>query len=96
MQIVLYVWYVLLQRLLLHGNEVNNLRSAVHHLPQSIDTLSLADNNIVDLNEVSQSPYYTHLTTILSKQYFVTKVCLNVLVNLMLLTFVITYKRDAG
>ncbi|KAM4795211.1 LOW QUALITY PROTEIN: centrosomal protein of 97 kDa [Rhinophrynus dorsalis] len=42
-----------LKTLLLHGNSITSLRTASVHLPQSLTILSLAENEIRDLNEVS-------------------------------------------
>ncbi|XP_048396868.2 centrosomal protein of 97 kDa isoform X1 [Stegostoma tigrinum] len=42
-----------LQILLLHGNTITTLRSASSHLPPDLTILSLAENEIRDLNEVS-------------------------------------------
>ncbi|XP_041066506.1 centrosomal protein of 97 kDa isoform X1 [Carcharodon carcharias] len=42
-----------LQILLLHGNTITTLRSASSHLPPGLNILSLAENEIRDLNEVS-------------------------------------------
>ncbi|XP_067897043.1 centrosomal protein of 97 kDa isoform X2 [Heterodontus francisci] len=42
-----------LQILLLHGNTITTLRSAFSHLPPHLNILSLAENEIRDLNEVS-------------------------------------------
>ncbi|ELT97107.1 hypothetical protein CAPTEDRAFT_208434 [Capitella teleta] len=42
-----------LKILLLHGNCISSLRSSSAHLPASLVILSLAQNNIGDLNEVS-------------------------------------------
>ncbi|XP_072369691.1 centrosomal protein of 97 kDa isoform X2 [Scyliorhinus torazame] len=42
-----------LQILLLHGNTITTLRSASSHLPPDLNILSLAENEIRDLNEVS-------------------------------------------
>ncbi|XP_067849193.1 centrosomal protein of 97 kDa [Heptranchias perlo] len=42
-----------LKILLLHGNTITTLRSASNHLPPDLNILSLAENEIRDLNEVS-------------------------------------------
>ncbi|XP_060689641.1 centrosomal protein of 97 kDa [Hemiscyllium ocellatum] len=42
-----------LRILLLHGNTITTLRSASSHLPPDLNILSLAENEIRDLNEVS-------------------------------------------
>ncbi|XP_072901319.1 centrosomal protein of 97 kDa isoform X2 [Hemitrygon akajei] len=42
-----------LKVLLLHGNTITTLRSASNHLPSELNILSLAENEIRDLNEVS-------------------------------------------
>ncbi|XP_052809699.1 uncharacterized protein LOC128238150 isoform X4 [Mya arenaria] len=42
-----------LKTLLLHGNIVTSLRTAPHFLPKSVTILSLAENEIGDINEVS-------------------------------------------
>lgn len=39
--------------LLLHGNSITTLRTVPAHLPASLSILSLAENEIRDLNEVS-------------------------------------------
>ncbi|XP_069744754.1 centrosomal protein of 97 kDa isoform X2 [Narcine bancroftii] len=44
---------LLLKILLLHGNTITTLRSASSHLPPELNILSLAENEIRDLNEVS-------------------------------------------
>jgi hypothetical protein len=45
-----YCWF---QILLLHGNHISSLRSSSSHLPSTLIILSLAQNNICDLNEVN-------------------------------------------
>ena len=40
------------QTLLLHGNILTTLRTAPNHLPKSLCIVSLAENEITDLNEV--------------------------------------------
>ncbi|XP_005386384.1 PREDICTED: centrosomal protein of 97 kDa isoform X2 [Chinchilla lanigera] len=44
---------IALKTLLLHGNIITSLRMAPAHLPRSLAILSLAENEIRDLNEVS-------------------------------------------
>lgn len=41
-----------LQTLLLHGNSITTLRAVPAHLPAHLSILSLAENEIRDLNEV--------------------------------------------
>lgn len=41
-----------LQTLLLHGNSITTLRTVPAHLPAHVSILSLAENEIRDLNEV--------------------------------------------
>ncbi|RUS84615.1 hypothetical protein EGW08_007642 [Elysia chlorotica] len=41
-----------LKTLLLHSNNISTIKSAAQHLPQSLTVLSLADNNLCDLNEI--------------------------------------------
>lgn len=41
-----------LQTLLLHGNSITTLRTVPAHLPTRLSILSLAENEIRDLNEV--------------------------------------------
>ncbi|XP_044254240.1 centrosomal protein of 97 kDa isoform X2 [Tribolium madens] len=43
-----------LKELLLHNNKINHLRQSDRFLPTSLITLTLANNNIEDLNEISQ------------------------------------------
>lgn len=40
--------------MLLHGNRIGHLRQCDKYLPASLITLTLASNNISDLNEMSQ------------------------------------------
>ncbi|XP_068602420.1 centrosomal protein of 97 kDa [Brachionichthys hirsutus] len=47
-----------LKTLLLHGNSITTLRTVPAHLPANLSILSLAENEIRDLNEVS---YLAHL-----------------------------------
>jgi hypothetical protein len=49
------------QQLLLHGNRVSQLRQCERHLPSSIVMLTLASNNITDLNEMSHLVHLTNL-----------------------------------
>lgn len=53
---VVYVTFMyflsILQTLLLHGNSITTLRSVPAHLPVNLSILSLAENEIQDLNEV--------------------------------------------
>uniref|UniRef100_A0A665UV88 Centrosomal protein of 97 kDa n=1 Tax=Echeneis naucrates TaxID=173247 RepID=A0A665UV88_ECHNA len=49
---------IALKTLLLHGNSITTLRSVPAHLPPHLSILSLAENEIRDLNEVS---YLAHL-----------------------------------
>ena len=50
-------WSIFLQTLLLHGNLISSLKLVNRHLPGSIVTLSLAGNEITDLNEVCTELY---------------------------------------
>ena len=49
----------ILQTLLLHGNSITTLRTVPGHLPARLAILSLAENEIRDLNEVIHSKQYT-------------------------------------
>ncbi|PSN42828.1 hypothetical protein C0J52_14402 [Blattella germanica] len=49
------------QQLLLHGNRISQLRQCERHLPPSIVMLTLASNNITDLNEMSHLVHLTNL-----------------------------------
>ena len=51
--------FFLLQTLLLHGNSLTTLRTIPAHLPTRLSILSLAENEIRDLNEVAlmQKPF---------------------------------------
>jgi len=49
------------QQLLLHGNRISQLRQCERHVPPSIVMLTLASNNITDLNEIS---HLVHLTSL--------------------------------
>lgn len=46
------------QTLLLHGNSITTLRTLPAHLPAHLSILSLAENEIRDLNEVISHPFY--------------------------------------
>ncbi|XP_023716914.1 centrosomal protein of 97 kDa isoform X3 [Cryptotermes secundus] len=50
-----------LKHLLLHGNRISQLRQCERHLPPSIVMLTLASNNITDLNEMSHLVHLTNL-----------------------------------
>lgn len=50
---------LILQTLLLHGNSLTTLRTVPAHLPPHVSILSLAENEIRDLNEVSISSSLT-------------------------------------
>lgn len=50
------------QELLLNGNRIGHLRQCERYLPASLVTLTLASNNITDLNEVSQLVHLVNLT----------------------------------
>ncbi|XP_034970733.1 centrosomal protein of 97 kDa [Zootoca vivipara] len=52
---------LLLKTLLLHGNIITSLRTAPACLPQSLGILSLAENEIRDLNEISFLASFTEL-----------------------------------
>ncbi len=45
-----------MQTLLLHGNSITTLRTVPAHLPAHLSILSLAENEIRDLNEVIMRP----------------------------------------
>lgn len=47
------VFFSFPKTLLLHGNSITTLRTVPAHLPASLSILSLAENEIRDLNEVS-------------------------------------------
>lgn len=49
------------QELLLHGNRIAHLRQCDKYLPTSLTTLTLASNNIGDLNEMSQLVHLINL-----------------------------------
>ncbi|XP_069676947.1 centrosomal protein of 97 kDa isoform X2 [Periplaneta americana] len=50
-----------LKQLLLHGNRISQLRQCERHLPPGITMLTLASNNITDLNEMSHLVHLTNL-----------------------------------
>ncbi|KAJ9599560.1 hypothetical protein L9F63_009958, partial [Diploptera punctata] len=50
-----------LKQLLLHGNRISQLRQCERHLPPSLVMLTLASNNITDLNEISHLVQLTNL-----------------------------------
>lgn len=45
--------FILLQELFLHNNRIITLRQCEKYLPSSLETFTLANNNITDLNEMS-------------------------------------------
>ncbi|KAG4065265.1 hypothetical protein HA402_012707 [Bradysia odoriphaga] len=51
----------LLKELLLHGNRITHLRQCEKYLPQSLDTLNLSKNAIVDLNEICSLSHLSNL-----------------------------------
>ncbi|GJQ84535.1 putative leucine-rich repeat protein [Trypoxylus dichotomus] len=53
-----------LKELLLHNNKIGHLRQCDRFLPTSLVTLTLASNNISDLNEISQLVNLTNLKSI--------------------------------
>ncbi|KAB0798811.1 hypothetical protein PPYR_06691 [Photinus pyralis] len=53
-----------LKELLLHGNKIGHLHQCDRYLPSSLVTLTLASNNINDLNEVSRLVHLTALNNI--------------------------------
>ncbi|XP_076273081.1 centrosomal protein 97kDa isoform X2 [Rhynchophorus ferrugineus] len=53
-----------LKELYLHKNKINHLGQCDRFLPVSLTTLTLANNNIVDLNEVSRLSHLVQLTRI--------------------------------
>ena len=72
------------QTLLLHGNLISSLAVIKEHLPSTVCTLSLADNEISDLNEVHIWGYFSYFTTSLCndrRQFFL-------LIIIMLIQFV--------
>lgn len=46
------MYFYFLQELYLHGNRLSHLRQCDKYLPLSLETLTLAKNNISDLNEI--------------------------------------------
>ncbi|XP_037959505.1 centrosomal protein of 97 kDa isoform X2 [Teleopsis dalmanni] len=53
-----------LKELHLYGNRLTHLRQCDKHLPQSLEILTLAKNNINDLNEICTLSNLTHLQSI--------------------------------
>ncbi|EFA01464.1 Centrosomal protein of 97 kDa-like Protein [Tribolium castaneum] len=53
-----------LKELFLHNNKINHLRQSDRFLPTSLITLTLANNNIEDLNEISQLVHLVNLQNI--------------------------------
>lgn len=53
-----------LQELYLHGNRLTHLRQCDRYLPVSLQTLTLAHNNIADLNEICTLSGLTSLNSI--------------------------------
>ncbi|XP_044747832.1 centrosomal protein of 97 kDa [Coccinella septempunctata] len=53
-----------LKELYLHNNKINHLVQCDRFLPVSLTNLTLANNNISDLNEISQLVHLTNLTSI--------------------------------
>lgn len=53
---------ICLQELLLNGNRIGHLRQCERYLPVSLVTLTLASNNLTDLNEISQLVQLSNLT----------------------------------
>ncbi|GLV35163.1 Centrosomal protein 97kDa [Carabus blaptoides fortunei] len=51
-----------LKELLLNGNRIGHLRQCERYLPTSLVTLTLASNNLTDLNEISQLVQLSNLT----------------------------------
>lgn len=52
---------VMFKELLLHGNRIGHLRQCERYLPYGLVTLTLASNNIADLNEISQLVHLINL-----------------------------------
>lgn len=50
------------KELLIHGNRIGHLRQCERYLPSSLVTLTLASNNIADLNEISQLVHLINLS----------------------------------
>uniref|UniRef100_A0AAG5DQT0 Centrosomal protein of 97 kDa n=1 Tax=Anopheles atroparvus TaxID=41427 RepID=A0AAG5DQT0_ANOAO len=53
-----------LKELLLNGNRISHLRQCDKYLPQSLETLTLAKNNIADLNEICTLSHLNNLNSI--------------------------------
>ncbi|XP_040162944.1 uncharacterized protein LOC120900251 [Anopheles arabiensis] len=53
-----------LKELYLNGNRISHLRQCDKHLPQSLETLTLAKNNIADLNEICTLSHLNNLNSI--------------------------------
>lgn len=53
-----------LQELYLHGNTLTHLRLCDKYLPQSLEVLTLAKNNINDLNEICTLAHLNNLNSI--------------------------------
>lgn len=53
-----------LQELYLHGNTLTHLRHCDKYLPQSLEVLTLAKNNINDLNEICTLSHLNNLSSI--------------------------------
>jgi hypothetical protein len=77
------------QQLLLHGNRISQLRQCERHLPPSIVMLTLASNNITDLNEIS---HLVHLTS-LREFTIMNNPCVNMTGNCMYPYHVLTERN---
>ncbi|XP_053663456.1 uncharacterized protein LOC128712591 [Anopheles marshallii] len=53
-----------LKELFLNGNRISHLRQCDKHLPQSLESLTLAKNNIADLNEICTLSHLNNLNSI--------------------------------
>lgn len=53
-----------LKELLLHNNKINQLTDCDRYLPKGLTNLTLANNQIADLNEISLLTHLTNLTSI--------------------------------
>ncbi|XP_058055745.1 uncharacterized protein LOC131207152 [Anopheles bellator] len=53
-----------LKELFLNGNRISHLRQCDKYLPQSLETLTLAKNNIFDLNEICTLSHLNNLNSI--------------------------------
>ncbi|XP_049537178.1 uncharacterized protein LOC125952015 isoform X1 [Anopheles darlingi] len=53
-----------LKDLFLHGNKISHLRQCDKYLPQSVEILTLAKNNICDLNEICTLSHLNNLNSI--------------------------------